>query len=90
MVIHNSKQADERLRVTFRFLSRLGLVVVNAIVIVGGLESDEYPTNELRSLFPLDIGDKSPKASTSHIDTSKQKFRFDENLGYGRAFILAN
>lgn len=81
---------EERLRVIFRFLPKLGLVVVRAVVISEGLECDEYPTKELRLLFPNDDGGRSPNAVTCYLDKRELNFQFDATLARGRAFIWAN
>lgn len=89
MGVRSKDAREERLRVIFRFLPKLGLVVVRAVVISEGLECDEYPTKDLRLLFPNDDGERSPSALTSYLD-KELNFQFDATLARGRAFIWAN
>lgn len=79
---------DARLRVFFRYLETLGIVVVSVTVVVDGQECDEYPTKELRVLFPRDSGDVSPRACNAHLEGGS--FVFNVNKAGGRPFYWAN
>lgn len=77
-----------RLKVVFRYLEKLGIVVVRGIIISDGQECDEYPTKELKTLYPRDKGDISPRAEHAHLENGT--FIFDVTKAKGRAFIWAN
>lgn len=77
-----------RLRLQFRYLEQLGIVVVRPAVFVDGNQCDEYPTKELRLLFPHDCGDVSPRAGNAHLQNGT--FVFDVAKAGGRAFLWAN
>lgn len=79
---------DIRLRVIFRYMEKLGIVVVRASVVVGNSECVEYPTKDLRFLFPHDRGNDSPRASNAHLEDGT--FTFDVDKAGGRAFVWAN
>lgn len=82
------KGMDEELRVVFRYLDMLELVVVRGWILLKGQERSDYPVKELQLLFPRDTGAKSPKAGHAYLQDGR--FEYDVRLGGGRAFIWAN
>lgn len=82
------KGMDEELRVVFRYLDVLELVVVRGSILLKGQERSDYPVKELQLLFPRDTGARSPKAGHAYLQDGR--FEYDVRLGGGRAFIWAN
>lgn len=83
-----AKGLDEELRVYFRYLDVLELIVVRASIVSNGQERSDYPVKGLQLLFPRDTGATSPKGSHAYLQNGR--FQYSVHKGGGRAFIWAN